>query len=107
MDLTALGAAGIFIVLVLRMLLDFLGKQKRTAKGHPVEVFDVLEKLAKTMDSQARLMTKMGSQMSDLHRWHAPNEQGKQPWKFDLEEPLQELARAINGLSHKIDNMAA
>lgn len=107
MDLTALGAAGIFIVLVLRMLLDFLGKQKRAKEQHPVDVLDVLERLAKTMDSQARLMTKMASQMSDLHRWHAPNDQGKQPWKFDLEGPLDELSKAINGLSHKIDTLAA
>jgi len=109
MDLTALGASGIFIIMVLRMVLEATGKapgkdSKRSARD--AEVLQILGQLAHTADSQARMMTKMASQMSDLHRWHAPNDQGRQAWKWDLEKPIEDLARAIADLSGKIDRAA-
>ena len=106
MDLTSLGAAGIFIVMVLRMVLEFLGKGLGKPSARDAEVLQILGQLAQTADSQARMMTKMASQMSDLHRWYAPNDAGKQAWKWDLEKPIEDLARAIAELSARIDRAA-
>lgn len=54
---TQLGVGGIFVILVLRLVFDFINKQKNNGTN------------------------KMVSQVSQLHKWHEPDQEGEQSWK--------------------------
>ncbi len=61
--LTQLGVGGIFAVLVIRQVLDFVDKHK-----------------SRNGNSVAK-MERLIQQTSDLHRWHSPDDSGEQSWK--------------------------
>ncbi len=67
--LLQLGVGGIFAVLVIRSVLDFLGKTGRTDPLH----------------------TRIASQVDDLHKWHSPDSHGRMDWKGN-HETTQQLA---------------
>lgn len=71
---TQLGVGGIFVILVLRMVFDFL--EKNRGGGGRTAIFDMIK---------------------DLHRWHAPDDHGEQTWKntrmIKLMEDHAELLR--------------
>ena len=74
---TQLGVGGIFCILILRMVFEFV-KDKR---GNGGSVF---------------------SMVKDLHQWHAPDDAGEQTWKnsrmLKLMESYQELQREHHAL---------
>ena len=53
---TNLGVGGIFCLLILRMVFDFVKDKRGNGSG-------------------------LFSMVKDLHRWHAPDDQGEQTWK--------------------------
>ena len=74
---TQLGVGGIFCLLILRMVFDFV----KDRRGNGGSLFSMLK---------------------DLHRWHAPDDAGEQTWKnsrmLKLMESYQELQREHHAL---------
>ena len=81
-DLTGLGAAGIFILLVLKFVFDFLGRRN----GHGPNA---------AADRQ---------QLQDLHDWHAPDQSGRQTWKV-ADEVLTKLQDTLDRIETKLDEI--
>ena len=80
--LLQIGVGGIFAVLVIRSVLDFLGKGGRADHLH----------------------TRIASQVDDLHKWHAPDAHGRQDWKGNHELTIQlaQLARDLRELINEL-----
>lgn len=55
----------------------------------------------------SRLQAKTSSQVSDLHRWHAPDHRGQQEWKNprmdELIETMKGVCTRLEELTHQIE----
>lgn len=74
---------GIFVLLVLKQTLDWVGKL-RDGSG------------------RADVSEETGRLLRELHRWHAPNEEGTQTWKM-RSTLLEELARGQAAVLHRLE----
>lgn len=79
---TQLGVGGIFVILVLRMVFEFV-KNRKNGNGAP------------------HWATAMALQVRDLHEWHAP-EGGEQTWKNTHMLRLVEANNALLAESHAL-----
>ena len=79
---TQLGVGGIFVLLVLRMVFEFV-KNRKNSNGLPVWA------------------AKMSLQILDLHEWHAP-EGGEQTWKNNHMLKLVEANNVLLAESHAL-----
>jgi len=44
----------------------------------------------------------MKRNIRDLHKWHAPDDRGRQTWKWDIERLIQRMDELISTLEKKI-----
>lgn len=99
-DLTGLGAAGILVVLILRMVFDFL---KSKAPPAPLEPrLDLFEELTTLIRAQTEILRSIESRTDVLYRWHAPNEDGRQTWKLS-DDVLERLQATLDRIEAKLD----
>lgn len=83
--LTQLGVGGIFAILVLKQVFEFIDKRKQNGNG------------SKSAPCQLREPGRVEGQLDELHRWHRPDSSGRQSWKNgDLIEAVHEMQRTLS-----------
>jgi hypothetical protein len=101
------GIFALFIVQGASLLRDFINSRKTdpaiAAMRSLVEGQAALTKaMTKAVDAQVG----MKSEIKDLHRWHQPDDSGRQPWRNpDVVETLQNLDRSIVSLNRAVERI--
>lgn len=97
--LAQLGVGGGFAVLILIVVFGFLKVRK-----HPGEVAlecpNKIEHLSGTLLSIENKTAEIGATVLELYKWHCPNSDGIQNWKFGkvLEEKFQRMLDSLDEL---------
>ncbi len=94
---TQLGAAGLLIFLVIREMFNFLRDRKAKTEPLRIECPNNIEHLASTLLALEDRSARLGDQMEELHRWHRPNDDGRQNWKWPPELDLK-FAKMVEGI---------
>ena len=104
-ELTDLSTGGIFLILVLRMVLDFLGKRENKSKevqGPSRDCRECIRGVEDTLNRGYRLI-------EDLHKWHNvnnPDVPGQMIWWNDPKEMArarQSLCDQLHQINEKLD----
>ncbi len=99
-----LGVGGIFVILVLRMVFDFVSTYKaRNDSGGRVPTW--AKKCLETFDTVVLSHADIKRQIGDLHDWHSPDAGGEQAWKNRqmvelLAEFKEEAARGTRAIEN-------
>jgi hypothetical protein len=92
------GVAGILIVLVLRMVFDFLKAKKEDGKGNG--------KVEAKVAVMLRKMEAMEKKIEDLHLWHAKTDPDGVPVWY-VRRSLEEAVLALTGVLSDVKNVLA
>lgn len=103
LDLTGIGAAGILVVLVLREVFAFL-KSRHPPAPQSESKLDALEALTTLISTQTEILRALQNRTDDLHRWHAPNEDGRQTWKLS-DDVFERLQATLDRIEAKLDQL--
>ena len=94
---TQLGVGGIFVILVLRMVFEFVRERKNANGGGPAWAKVLIHQI----DTALNVQTLMSREIRDLHDWHAP-EGGEQTWKNTHMLRLVEQNNVLLAESHAL-----
>ncbi len=106
-DILQLTAGGIFVVLILRQVFDFIQSRKEPESMDGISVAERREFISAII----RKLVRIEDQVHELHVWHAPNADGEQNWKNtrmisvleDLTKTIQHNTDVISNLSRLVD----
>ena len=125
-------AGGIFAVLVIRMVFDFVGKRNGGSNlagkincpiSDPQQAAEVREQMGRNHTVQHRMATQVNElhawhssdqgKAEEMYRWHEPDATGEQPWRGrgltkileSMDAGLQENTTVLRELRDEIKNM--
>lgn len=80
--LLQLGGGGTLAILMIREVRRILLDRKEKVIPVVTECPNNFEDVATALRTIGKRNAKIGDQMEDIHRWHRPNDDGHQNWKF-------------------------
>ena len=97
-----LGVGGVFALLVIRTVFDFLSKQReKKSNGNGSSIS------AAAMNDMFTLNRSILSFVEDLHKWHDVKDEDQVPvWyvRKSLERLIGELGKSVNGMTRAIED---
>jgi len=104
-----LGVGGIFVLLVLREISGILRGRRTGARTADIDIKcpNKINHVASTLLAIDNRSARIEDQMEELHRWHRPNDDGKQNWKWSssIEEKFQKLLDSSERISVLIEKL--
>ena len=95
---TQLGVGGGFAVIILILVFKFLKAREPTEIK--IECPNNIDHLSATMLSLEEKVERIELTNSELHRWHRPNDDGQQNWKWSslMDAKFQKMVEGIDRL---------
>jgi len=97
-----IGIGGIFVLLVLRLIFDFLKEYRNRKNG-----ISANGNLGFGSSAYVLKVEKAMKQLDEMHGWHAPDAKGMQEWKNPLfKDSMDFLGEVLNKLSANLDKQS-
>lgn len=93
-NLTQIGIGGIFCILVLRTVFEFLSRKKNCVQPGMTALCQLH---ADQVENVADAVKEISRQTSELYRWHSPDSDGEQTWKNKhMVEMVGEMRKSVD-----------
>ncbi len=93
-SLTQIGIGGIFCILVLRTVFDFLSRKRNCVQPGMTALCQLHAEQVKTV---ADSVGEIARQTSEMYRWHSPDSDGEQTWKNKhMVEMVAEMKKSVD-----------
>ena len=97
-NITQIGVGGIFCVLVLRSVFDFLSRKKNCVQPGMSALCQLHSEQAREVSNH---LANIARQTNEMYRWHAPDSNGEQIWKN------KHMGKMVAEMKKSVDNNTA
>jgi len=105
--ISQLGVGGGFAIVILLVVFGFLKTRKQG--DLTIDCPNNIEHLATTLLALEEKVEHIEIIDGDLHRWHRPNDDGQQNWKWSsaMEKDFREMIKGIARISHLTERLVS